>query len=171
MIVTRPLTRLMACGLVALALPGCGLRPLYTGGSHGVASQLLGGVEVPPISGKAGWLVRNALLQRLSATAQGDTRYRLEVELDDQITGFGIRRDAGITRERRTLRARYRLIDVASGNIILDATAGSDAGIDVVSSEYATVAAESTALENLSSTVADQIIARLAQQARSQPGQ
>jgi hypothetical protein len=32
---------------------------------------------------------------------------------------------------------------------VLDATAGSDAGIDVVSSEYATVAAEQTALEHL----------------------
>jgi LPS-assembly lipoprotein len=32
----------------------------------------------------------------------------------------------------------------------------------VVSSEYATVAAEQTALENLSGIVADQIIARLA---------
>ena len=44
---------------------------------------------------------------------------------------------------------------------MLDATAGSDAGIDVVSSEYATVAAEQTALERLSEVVADQIVARL----------
>jgi LPS-assembly lipoprotein len=46
--------------------------------------------------------------------------------------------------------------------VVLDATAGSDAGIDVVSSEYATVAAEQTALERLSDQVADQIVARLA---------
>jgi len=45
---------------------------------------------------------------------------------------------------------------------VLDATAGSDTGIDVVSSEYATIAAENTALENLSTEVADQIVARLA---------
>ena len=45
---------------------------------------------------------------------------------------------------------------------MLDATAGSDAGIDIVSSEYATVAAEQTALENLTDIVADQIAARLA---------
>jgi len=45
---------------------------------------------------------------------------------------------------------------------VLDATAGSDAGIDIVSSEYATVAAEQTALENLAGIVADQIVARLA---------
>mgnify|MGYP006278571035 CR=1 FL=1 len=162
-------TRLAACLSIGLAMPGCGLQPLYSGGSQGTASQILGEVDVPPIAGKAGWLVRNALLQRLSASAQGETRYRLEVELDDQITGFGIRRDAGITRERRTLRARYRLIDTATGNIVVDATAGSDAGIDVVSSEYATVAAENTALENLSGIIADQMIARLAQYGRSRP--
>jgi LPS-assembly lipoprotein len=45
--------------------------------------------------------------------------------------------------------------------VVLDATAGSDAGIDIVSSEYATVAAEQTALENLTDIVADQIAARL----------
>ena len=45
---------------------------------------------------------------------------------------------------------------------MLDATAGSDAGIDVVSSEYATVAAEQTALERLSRELADQIVTRVA---------
>ena len=158
------------CALAAmliLALPGCGLRPLYSGGTQGAASQLLGAIEVPPISGKAGWPVRDARRRRLSAADKADARYRLEVELDDQITGFGIRRDAGVSRERRTLRARYKLIDLTTNAVILDATAGSDAGIDVVSSEYATVAAESTALENLSTIIADQIVARLAQQART----
>ena len=37
-------------------------------------------------------------------TAGGNARYRLEVELDDQIIGFGVRRDEAVTRERRTLR-------------------------------------------------------------------
>ena len=37
-----------------------------------------------------------------------------------------------------------------------------DAGIDVVSSEYATLAAEQTALERLSAEVADQIVKRVA---------
>ena len=45
---------------------------------------------------------------------------------------------------------------------MLDATAGSDAGIDVVSSQYATIAAEQTALERLSEVVADQMVGRLA---------
>jgi LPS-assembly lipoprotein len=61
------------------------------------------------------------------------------------------------------------LVDLASNATLLDDTAGSDAGIDVVSSEYATIAAESTALENLSRIVADQIVARVALYARERP--
>lgn len=145
----------------ALALSACTLRPLYSGGSQGAVAQTLETVEVAPIPGRAGWLVRTALEDRLGPGVAG-TRYRLEVELDDDITGFGIRADNAVTRERRTLRARYRLVETERGTVVLDATAGSDAGIDVVSSEYATVAAERTALERLSVEVADQIVARVA---------
>ncbi len=149
---------------LALALSACGLRPLYSGGGTGRVAQALQTVQVAPIPGRAGWLVRTALEDRLGdGDGAGTTPlYRLEVELDDRITGFGIRRDDSVTRERRTLRARYRLVDAARGTVLLDATAGSDAGIDVVSSEYATMAAEQTALERLSREVADQIVTRLA---------
>ena len=37
-----------------------------------------------------------------------------------------------------------------------------DAGIDVVNSEYATIAAEQSALERLADDIADQIVARIA---------
>ena len=148
--------------LAALALPGCGLRPLYAGGEAGPVVRTLRGVQVAPIPGQSGWLIRTALQDRLGNPPGGAVRYRLEVELSDDITGFGIRSDNAVTRERRTLRARYRLIDIERGTVVLDATAGSDAGIDVVSSEYATVAAEQTALERLSIEVADQIVSRLA---------
>jgi LPS-assembly lipoprotein len=147
---------------LALLLPACGLRPLYAGGGSGPVAQSLRSVEVAPIQGRAGWLVRTALQDRLGAVPGSGARYRLEVELDDDITGFGIRSDDAVTRERRTLRARYRLVEAGKGTVVLDATAGSDAGIDVVASEYATVAAEQTALERLSKEVADQIVTRLA---------
>ena len=148
--------------LASLAVSACGLRPLYQGGGQGAVAQTLRQVDVGAIGGRAGWLVRTALVDRLQAPEGGAIRYRLEVELDDRITGFGIRSDDAVTRERRTLRARYRLIDASVGTVLIDATAGSDAGIDVVSSEYATVAAEQTALERLSREIADQIVSRIA---------
>ena len=97
-------------------------------------------------------------------------KYRLEIKLDDNITGLGVRRDNMVTRERRSLRARYQLVDAATGETLLDATAGSDAGVDVVGSEYATIAAENTALENLSNIVADQIVTRIAVYTRRAAG-
>ncbi|MDB5670550.1 MAG: hypothetical protein JWO25_1509 [Alphaproteobacteria bacterium] len=153
--------RLAALALLA-ALSGCGLRPLYAGGSAGPVARTLSTIEVGPIGGRAGWLVRTKLQDRLGAKPGEAHPYRLEVKLDDDITGFGIRADDAVTRERRTLRARYQLVDASKGTVLLDATAGSDVGIDVVSSEYATVAAEQTALERLAETIADQIVTRVA---------
>ncbi len=167
--------KVLAFPLLALlalpALSGCGLRPLYSGGQSGVVARNLGTVSVDAIEGKAGWLVHNALQDRLGTVASGEgADYRLHVELDDQITGFGVRLDDAVTRERRTLRARYQLFHQPTGTLVLDATAGSDAGIDVASSEYATIAAENSALERLSDLVADQIVMRLSQKIAAEAG-
>jgi len=154
---------------LALALAGCGLQPMYAGGGSGTVAQGLAAVEVSPIEGKAGWLMRNALNDRLHRGQSGGARYRLDVRLDDQLEGLGLLTDETIGRERRTLRARFQLVDTGTGAILLDRTAGSDTGIDVVSSEYATIAAENTALENLTRDVADRIVTAVALQLRAGP--
>ena len=151
-----------ALALAFAPLTGCGLHPLYSGGGAGAVASTLGTVSVGPIDGQSGWLVRNKLIDRLGGSRNSTAAYRLDVTLDDNITSFGLRSDRAATQERRTLRARYQLVDLRNGTVVLDATAGSDSGIDIVSSEYATVAAEQTALENLADIVADQITARLA---------
>jgi len=161
------MTRMVAPALLllgaALALSGCGLRPVYAGGASGATAQAFAAIQVPAIEGGEGWLVRNALLDRLGQSgATATQQYRLDVLLDDQLEGLGLLTDDTIGRERRTLRARYQLVDLASNEVLLDATAGSDAGIDVVGSEYATIAAEQRALENLAEEVADRIVRQLA---------
>jgi len=154
--------RALFASFALVALSACGLQPMYAGGGNGAVARGLSAVEVPAIPGRAGWLVRNELVDRMTAAGDAAARYRLDVRLDDQLEGLGILGDDTVSRERRTLRARYQLVDIASGEILLDATAGSDAGIDVVSSEYAVIAAEQTALENLSREVADRIVTRVA---------
>ena len=154
--------RALLAAAATLSLSACALQPLYGGGSSGHVAATLRQVTVAPIPGRDGWLVYNKLRERLGDGDSAGPGFRLEVELDDEIIGLGIRGDRAVTRERRTLRARYRLVTLATGQVVLDATAGSDAGIDVVSSEYATVAAEQTAVERLAEEVADQIVARLA---------
>ena len=161
--------KVLAALAMLVSLAGCGLKPMYAGGGCGAIALGLAAIDVPPIEGRAGWLVRNALQERLAQSGSTSApRYRLDVLLDDQLEGLGLLTDDTVGRERRTLRARYQLVDLASGEILLDASAGSDAGIDVVSSEYATIAAEETALENLAKDVADRIVSRLALTLRGQ---
>ncbi len=161
--------RFLVAPLALLLLAGCGLSPMYAGGGSGAVAQGLAAIDVPAIEGRAGWLVRNALNDRLGAAGGATSRYRLDVRLDDRLEGLGVLNDETIGRERRTLRARYQLVDLASGEIVLDATAGADAGIDVVSSEYATIAAEQTALENLAREVADRMVTQISLTLREGP--
>ena len=151
---------------LAVLVSACNLAPVYSGGSRGPAAATLSQVAIAPIADRAGFLVRQALIDRIGP-GPADPRYRLEVELDDRIVGYGVRGDNSAARERRTLRARYRLVEAATNTVVLDATAESDSGIDRVSSNYAVVAAETTALERLSIDVARQITARLSLFART----
>jgi LPS-assembly lipoprotein len=160
-----PKSRLPAAALTLVllaSLSACGLQPLYSNGRSGAAAKALAGVRVDAIAGKQGWLLRNALEDRLSAMGKGEPRYTLKVALDDRIEGLGVRADDTVTRERRTLRARFQLIDSTNGATVLDETTSWDAGIDVVSSEYATVAAEDSALERLTEIVANRVLAQVA---------
>lgn len=153
--------------LLAALAGGCQLTPIYAGGGQGAAATMLSAIEIAPIPERAGFLVRDRLISRLQPG--GNSRYRLVIALDDRIDGFGVRGDNSIIRERRTLRARYQLIDLHSGEQLIDTTTSADAGIDVVTSEYAVVAAENTALERLAEQIADQIIARVALYSRQKP--
>jgi len=154
--------RLVAVMALCLGAASCGgMQPLYGGTGNASVAQGLASVDVAPIPGRAGWLVRNALTDRLSAAGVAAARYKLEVQLDDSLQGLGVLNDDTITRERRVLRARYQLTDTTTGTILLDASTGSDAGIDVVSSEYATIAAEQRALENLALNIADRMVTQI----------
>ena len=113
------MTRALLIAALGLLVAGCGLQPLYGGGASGTVAATMRAVQVGPIDGQSGWLVRNKLQERLGDGAGEPSRYRLEVELDDNIASFGIRGDRAATRERRTLRARYRLVNLAQrGNFL-----------------------------------------------------
>jgi LPS-assembly lipoprotein len=153
----------MLVTLAALCtLTACGLSPMYAGGTSAATAQGIAAIDVPAIEGRGGWLVKNALNARLGVAGQTTPQYRLDVRLDDSLEALGVLNDDTISRERRILRARYQLVELATNSVLLDATAGSDAGIDVVSSEYATIAAEQKALENLAVDVADRMATQIA---------
>jgi LPS-assembly lipoprotein len=149
-----------------LLLPACSLTPVYSGGAPGPVATMLADTDVAEIPERSGFLVRQALLARVAGS--GSARYRVVVSLDDTITGFGVRGDDSVSRERRTLRGRWQLVDTASGATLIDESVRADAGIDVVSSDYAVVAAENAALERLAVDLAEQIARRIMRHAMRQ---
>jgi LPS-assembly lipoprotein len=151
--------------LALLLLPGCGLEPVYSGGSQGIAATALGNIAIAPIPDKNGYMVTQALREQFGP-ADATPQFRLEVELSQSILGFGIRDNNTIAAERVTLRARYQLVD-GNGKVVLLATTGSDISIDRVSSDYAVVAAETSAFERLSVVIAQQMTQRLTVFAKS----
>ena len=164
-----PDPRLLVVLAAALALAGCNLRPVYGGGGTSAPATLLADIGIAPIPERSGFMVRQALEEQFGRPV-ANPRYRLEVVLDDQITAFGLRGDSSAARERRTLRARFRLLDAATNQVLVDDSAAADAGIDRVSSNFAVVAAETAALERLSVDIARQIGSRLARYARARQG-
>ncbi|MGK2285391.1 LPS assembly lipoprotein LptE [Pedomonas sp. V897] len=154
--------------LIGLGLPlaGCGLQPIYAEGREGVAAEQLSLVAVSPIADRSGQMLREELLRQIQP--QGTPAYRLDVTLQERIEGFGIRGDESVARERVSLTATYRLVNVETDEIVLEDVARSDAGIDVVRSEYAVVAAERTAFERNTRAIASRIITRLALYFRTQ---
>jgi len=141
---------------------------MYAGGGSGGVARDIGAVTVSPIEGKAGYLVHNALSDRLGAAGKSTARFRLDVRLDEKLTGMIVQSDDSVSRERRVMRARFQLVDLSTGAIMLDDTADADSGIDIVSSEYAVIAAEQTAQENLSQDIANQIVTRVATRLRQE---
>ena len=71
------------------------------------------------------------------------------MRLDDKLEGLGLLSDDTIGRERRTLRARYQLVDSPAAKIAARCHRRIGRGDRRGQSEYATIAAEQTALENL----------------------
>ena len=78
--------RRIGLALAVLLLSACGLHPLYGGGSSSPVSGLLRSVQVGPIAGQQGWLVRTKLVDRLGESGSTAPQYRLDVTLDDNLT-------------------------------------------------------------------------------------
>lgn len=148
--------------LALLTLSACGFEPLYGTQNGARVQNRLSGVEVTPIPDRLGQLVHNHLTKGVRPDDQGQTSHRLEVSLDPSIEGFGFRSDESITRERIRLVARYQLIDVKSGEAVFDDVVSANTSIDVVQSDFATVAAEEKARERNAERVSQLILTRLA---------
>jgi LPS-assembly lipoprotein len=159
-------------GVAALAVAGCGFRPLYGEIGNQPGSQArFASVYVPPIELEdAGYQLRNDLLDILQAkgTPQ-DALYDLKVDLRDRNQAIAIQnetvntiKEVEITRYNYTLIADYQLIDRKTQKVVTKGMESSLSAYDVVPSPYATLVAQQDAQAKTALDIAHQLQLRLA---------
>ena len=150
----------------ALALSGCGFRPLYMaeGGRAGPAAALAA-VYVPVIPERNGQLLRQALQQRMNTAGSGAAKqYELIASEGIAAEGISIQTDSSATRVRLTGSSAWTLRLLNPDHTVL-ATGTSRVldGYNVLNQQYFAADLEAeTAYRRIAETLADQIVTRVA---------
>jgi len=130
-------------GLGALQA-GCGFQPVYGGGQNGGAGGELRHVAVATVPDRVGHRLR-AELDRLFANEGQQQRYRLNIDLAERSTVTAIDRDDSVRRRNLRLVAAIALVPEGADKPVLTRTVVSDAGVDQLPSDFATLVAEDAA--------------------------
>ncbi len=147
---------------LALALAGCGFRPLY--GNRAVdpdVDRQLASIHVVSLSDRSGQLLRNALLPRLNPGGEPlDPRYELQVILKTSEAQVALQTDQTATRDEVTYAVSYVLY---RDKVAL--TKGSFTDIlsyDYLPQHYANVVAAQDVERRASEEIADELRNRMA---------
>ena len=155
------------CLFLALALAGCGYRPLY--GERGVDNvsvvDELALVRIESIPDRIGQQMYNMLRERLNPDGKpGDPKYVLSVTLQERRDRLFLEKDETATRANLTLRANFTLRRVSDGEIIANGLSRAVSSYDILGAgfEFASVVSEEDARVRGARALSDDIKTRLA---------
>ncbi len=153
----------------ALALSGCGYRPLYgsSAESAGVAATMAS-VAIPEARTRVGQLIRNDLIATMRS-GEGAERYTLNLMPEAQTTGVISKSQPAVTRQSVNLSVAYELVDQRTGQMVHKGRTFAQASFDVVRQPFADMQAETNATERAAHEVSADIRTRIAAYFSSNP--
>lgn len=153
----------------ALALGGCGYRPLYgsSAESAGVAATLAS-VSIPAATDRVGQLIRNDLISTMRS-GTGEDRYTLLLKPVVRNNNVIDKPQPNVTRQAINLSVSFDLVDRVSGTTVHSGKTFSQASYDVIRQPFADMQAETNATERAAHEVSADIRARLAAYFSSHP--
>ena len=170
----------LAGSAAAIALGGCGFRPLYGRSAAGDLGDTLARVEIGPVRATAGersdlfrvgQQVRNALLDGLQPRGAADVPlYRLDVNISEGISSLAVQKSADATRADLTLEASFHLTDRDTGKSLFSGTSRAISSFNILNSEFATLMAERGARDKAVRQLGDDIRLKTAIFLRSHAG-
>lgn len=119
-------------------------------------------VSIELIPDRIGQKLRNFLLDRINPAGE-PTRplYSLKVETTVSRTDLGIERDETATRALLVLTIEYSMLDIAKQKTLIQGSLQSTNSFNIVDSDFATLSAETDALDRAAREVSDDIKTRL----------
>jgi len=161
--------RALFVSLTALALSSCGFSPMHATSSNGstlqdISVQLDKGNDVS--DNQAGFFITQRLRDRIGA---GGERYRLEVTPGYRRSRLGIRDDDVASRYDVTLRSRYKLYDVKSGELLDKGSVSSITTFGAPSGPFGVITADDQGTRQAAKEVADRLVVELAKYFANQP--
>lgn len=154
----------LALGLSLPALSACGFKPLYGERAVGQSAQAaLETVRIVPIAERTGQLLYNRLRDRVNPRGKpAEPLYYLEVRLTERLDQVLLATDETATRVNLTVSANYDLKQASDAAVIFTGQSRSIVSYDIISSQFATFAAERDARERAAGDLSEQIATRLA---------
>ena len=153
----------VVAGLLALAglQSGCGFQPVYGDRSNQQSASELQYISIARVPDRVGHRLRDELYRLFNGDGKA-ARYHLAIKLEDRTSVTAIDRDSSDRRSNLRLVAAISLTEPGTEAVLYQTTVISDAGIDQLPSDFATLVAEDAAERRAVERLARDIRQRLA---------
>lgn len=148
----------------AVTTAACGFQPLYGGSSaRAGVSEKLAQVEIANIPNRYGQQLRNNLIDRFHYDGRpAASPYRLDVGLSGTEQKLALRKDSTAERAQLVVVAPYRLVESATGRVLVSGNSRALISYNILEEQYATVVTVDNAYDRALVQIADDITNRVA---------
>lgn len=149
--------------VAALALAGCGYRPMYASSASnpGVAGSLAA-ISIPEATDRPGQLIRNELISSMQTGKGEEERYLLNLTTVVQDNGVIQKKQPAVTRQAILITTSFELVDRSTGKVVTKGRTFARVPYDVVRQPFADLQAQKDATERAAREVGADIRTRLA---------
>ena len=148
------LSLICAAVLAAAALAGCGFTPMYA--SDGLAPGL-SSIQVSVPNGRLAYLLGESLNDQLARDRNEQPIYRLDVTIASRVFARGLNLDETAAYYEDNLTVQYRLIDIATGQVLKTNSLPVEVTYAATNVPYAGVAAQEDAQQRAANEAAQRI--------------
>ena len=162
-LISKYITRLSAILFIGAIIQGCGFSPVHKTGS-GLTGQAYSDVKIVSLNGEnpddkeAGFHIKQNMIDRIG---QGDGTHILEITPQLRQRRLGITGDDIASRFEVSLRAKYRLIDDKTGDVLDKGSLTSISSFGSPLDPFGRISAEENAAERLAADIADDLVLKL----------